>query len=318
MPTTGRAQEGREARHAGRFWEIWRRFGSNLGAKIGLGIVLAEVAIAVLAPVIAPYNPVAMDLRTARQAPSWQHLLGTDELGRDILSRIIYGCRVSLTLGVVSVGISLSVGMLVGAMAGFFGGRLDITLMRIVDVLMSFPTILLALLVVTVVGPGLYNTMLAVGVSHIPLYARLVRGLVVTLREEEFVTAARAIGAGNGRVLIHAILPNCLSPLLVQVSLNIASAILSAAALGFLGLGAQPPNPEWGAMLSKGRMYIRAAPHISVFPGVAIMLTVLAFNLIGDGLRDAMDPRMARHVKRSRGRSKMTRQEQGSRSVRDR
>lgn len=255
---------------------------------------MIEVILAVFAPLVAPYDPVKMDLWSARQPPSSEHLLGADELGRDVLSRIIYGCRISLTLGLVSVGIGLSFGMLLGGPSGYFGGRFDIIVMRFIDVLMSFPTILLAILVVTVVGPGLYNAMLAVGVAQVPLYARLIRGLILKLKEKEFVDAARALGVGNTRIIVRHILPNCLSPLLVQATLNIASAILSAAALGFLGLGAQPPTPEWGAMLSKGRLYMRVAPHIMVFPGLAIMLTVLAFNLMGDGLRDALDPRMSR------------------------
>jgi len=273
---------------------IWKRFKKNRAALIGLGLIVAEGILAVSAPVIAPHDPIRMELREARRPPSSQHLLGTDELGRDILSRIIYGCRISLTLGLVSVGIGLSFGMLLGGPSGYFGGRFDILVMRFIDVLMSFPTILLAILVVTVVGPGLYNAMLAVGVAQVPLYARLVRGLILKLKEKEFVDAARALGVSNFRIIIHHILPNCLSPLVVQATLNIASAILSAAALGFLGLGAQPPTPEWGAMLSKGRLYMRVAPHITTFPGLAIMLTVLAFNLMGDGLRDAMDPRMSR------------------------
>lgn len=273
---------------------IWRRFKKNRTAFIGLGLVIIEVILAIFAPLVAPYDPVKMDLRSARQPPSSQHLLGADELGRDVLSRIIYGCRISLTLGLVSVSIGLSFGMLLGGPSGYFGGRLDIIVMRVIDVLMSFPTILLAILVVTVVGPGLYNAMLAVGVAQVPLYARLIRGMILKLKEKDFVDAARALGVNNSRIIVHHILPNCLSPLLVQATLNIASAILSAAALGFLGLGAQPPTPEWGAMLSKGRQYMRVAPHITIFPGLAIMLTVLAFNLIGDGLRDAMDPRMSR------------------------
>jgi len=283
-----------EAKATRRSRRLWRRFTKNRAALIGLGLVIIEVILAVFAPLVAPYDPVKMDLRSARQPPSSEHLLGADELGRDVLSRIIYGCRISLTLGLVSVGIGLSFGMLLGSPSGYFGGRFDIVVMRFIDVLMSFPTILLAILVVTVVGPGLYNAMLAVGVAQIPLYARLIRGLILTLKEKEFVDAARALGVGNTRIISRHILPNCLSPLLVQVTLNIASAILSAAALGFLGLGAQPPTPEWGAMLSKGRMYMRVAPHITIFPGLAIMLTVLAFNLMGDGLRDAMDPRMSR------------------------
>ena len=285
---SGRTDSARRSRR------IWNRFKKNRAALIGLGLVIIEVILAVFAPLVAPYDPVKMDLRSARQPPSSAHLLGADELGRDVLSRIIYGCRISLTLGLVSVSIGLSFGMLLGGPSGYFGGRLDIIVMRVIDVLMSFPTILLAILVVTVVGPGLYNAMLAVGVAQVPLYARLIRGMILKLKEKDFVDAARALGVNNSRIIVHHILPNCLSPLLVQATLNIASAILSAAALGFLGLGAQPPTPEWGAMLSKGRQYMRVAPHITVFPGLAIMLTVLAFNLIGDGLRDAMDPRMSR------------------------
>lgn len=287
-------RRSRRSDSARRLRRNWNRFKKNRAALIGLGLVIVEVILAVFAPLVAPYNPVKMDLRAARQPPSSGYLLGADELGRDVLSRIIYGCRISLTLGLVSVSIGLSFGMLLGGPSGYFAGRLDIVVMRFIDVLMSFPTILLAILVVTVVGPGLYNAMLAVGVAQVPLYARLIRGLILKLKEKEFVDAARALGVSNSRIIIHHILPNCLSPLLVQATLNIASAILSAAALGFLGLGAQPPTPEWGAMLSKGRLYMRVAPHITIFPGLAIMLTVLAFNLMGDGLRDAMDPRMAR------------------------
>ncbi|MGF3499634.1 MAG: ABC transporter permease, partial [Candidatus Methanosuratincola sp.] len=226
--------------------------------------------------------------------PSWQHPLGTDELGRDILSRIIYGTRISLTIGIVSVAVGLSLGVVLGAFSGYYGGWLDILIMRFIDIMMSFPTILLAIIVVTILGPGLYNAMVAVGVAQVPLYSRLVRGMILKLKGEDYVQAARALGANNFRIVSHHILPNCISPLLVQATLNIASAILSAAALGFLGLGAQPPTPEWGTMLSKGRLYMRVAPHISIFPGLAIMMTVLAFNLFGDGLRDALDPQMGR------------------------
>lgn len=274
--------------------KAWNRFKRNRAALIGLVAVLLGVILAISASIVAPYDPVKMDLRASRQAPSSQHLLGTDELGRDILSRIMYGFRISLTIGLVSVAVGLSFGVLLGAPSGYFGGWLDIVVMRVIDVMMSFPTILLAIIVVTVLGPGLYNAMLAVGLAQVPLYSRLVRGLTLKLRGEDYVDAARALGASNSRIILRHILPNCLSPLIVQATLNIASAILSAAVLGFLGLGAEPPTPEWGAMLSSGRLYMRVAPHISVFPGLAIMATVLAFNLMGDGLRDALDPRMSR------------------------
>lgn len=272
----------------------WRQFKRNRAALLGLAVILCGIGLAIFAPLVAPYDPVKMDLKISRQPPSPQHLLGADELGRDILSRIIYGFRISLTIGVVSVAVGLSFGVLLGAPSGYYGGWLDIIVMRFIDIMMSFPTILLAILVVTILGPGLYNAMLAVGLAQVPLYSRLVRGVILKLKGEDYVQAARGLGAGHARVIFRHILPNCLSPLLVQATLNIASAILSAAVLGFLGLGAQPPTPEWGAMLSKGRLYMRAAPHISVFPGLAIMVTVLAFNLMGDGLRDALDPRMAR------------------------
>ena len=274
--------------------KAWNRFKRNRAALIGLVAVLLGVILAISASIVAPYDPVKMDLRASRQAPSSQHLLGTDELGRDILSRIMYGFRISLTIGLVSVAVGLSFGVLLGAPSGYFGGWLDIVVMRVIDVMMSFPTILLAIIVVTVLGPGLYNAMLAVGLAQVPLYSRLVRGLTLKLRGEDYVDAARALGASNSRIILRHILPNCLSPLIVQATLNIASAILSAAVLGFLGLGAEPPTPEWGAMLSSGRLYMRVAPHISIFPGLTIMATVLAFNLMGDGLRDALDPRMSR------------------------
>jgi peptide/nickel transport system permease protein len=274
--------------------KAWNRFKRNRAALIGLLAVLLGTLLAILAPIVAPYDPVKMDLAVSRQAPSLQNLLGTDELGRDILSRIIYGFRISLTIGLVSVAVGLSFGVLLGSPSGYFGGWLDIVVMRTIDVMMSFPTILLAIIVVTVLGPGLYNAMLAVGLAQVPLYSRLVRGLTLKLKGEDYVDAARALGASHSRIILRHILPNCLSPLIVQATLNIASAILSAAVLGFLGLGAEPPTPEWGAMLSSGRLYMRVAPHISIFPGLAIMVTVLAFNLMGDGLRDALDPRMSR------------------------
>jgi len=287
-------QQGKRESGYSHFRRAWRQFKRNRIAVIGLVLIFLDAAMAIFAPLIAPYDPVEMNLSISRQPPSLQHLLGTDELGRDILSRIIYGFRISLTIGIVSVGVGLSFGLLLGTPSGYYGGWLDIVTMRFIDVMMSFPTILLAIMVVTILGPGLYNAMLAVGLAQVPLYSRLVRGVILKLKGEDYVHAARALGATNFRVLFRHILPNCLSPLLVQATLNIASAILSAAALGYLGLGAQPPTPEWGAMLSKGRLYMRVAPHICVFPGIAIMVTVLAFNLLGDGLRDALDPRMSR------------------------
>jgi len=266
----------------------------NRSAKAGMAIVLLAVVTASFAPLIAPYDPLKANLREMLRPPSLRHPLGTDELGRDILSRIIYGSRISLTLGVVSVGIGLMGGLPLGAVGAYYGGAADLVIMRFIDILLAFPAILLAIVVVSILGPGLYNAMIAVGVAQLPIYARLIRSVVLSIKEKDFVEAARALGAGDSWILFRHIVPNAMAPIIVQATLNIASAILSAAALGFLGLGAQPPTPEWGTMLSKGRVYLRVAPHVTTFPGLAILLTVLGFNLLGDGLRDALDPRMVR------------------------
>jgi len=266
----------------------------NRTAKAGFTIMTMTVIIAVFAPLIAPHNPIQADLRRIARPPSLEHLLGTDELGRDILSRIIYGSRISLTLGIVSVGIGLFGGVPLGAIGAYWGGWVDLVIMRFIDILLAFPAILLAIAIVSILGPGLYNAMIAVGVAQLPVYARLIRGLILSIKEKEFVEAARALGASDLRIITRHVIPNSLAPIIVQSTLNIATAILSAAALGFLGLGAQPPTPEWGTMLSRGRLYLRVAPHITTFPGLAIVITVLGFNLLGDGLRDALDPRMVR------------------------
>ena len=232
-----------------------------------------------------------MQLGASLASPSRVHPFGTDSLGRDVLSQTIYGARVSLTIGFVSVGLALLGGVPLGALSGYAGGWLDRVAMRGVDVLVSFPTILLAIIVITIFGPGLVNAMIAIGIAQIPLYARLVRGAVLRVKALDYVAAARAVGSGDGRILWRHVLPNCLAPVLVQSTLFFATAILSAAYLGFLGLGAQPPTPEWGTMLSKARDFLRVAPHVSVFAGLTIMLTVLGLNLLGDGLRDVLDPR---------------------------
>lgn len=270
-----------------------RTFLRNRAAKAGLVILLLLALTALFADRVAPFEPLAADLNQMLQRPSRAHPLGTDELGRDLLSRIIFGARISLTLGFVSVGIGLLTGTALGAVGTYHGGWMDLVSMRFVDMLLSFPPVLLAIAIVAAMGPSLYNAMIAIGVAQMPVYARLVRSLVLSLKEHQFVEAARALGARDSRILLRHILPNCLSPLIVQSTLQVASAILSAAALGFLGLGAQPPTPEWGAMLSKGRLYLRVSPYLTAFPGLAIFVTVLGFNLFGDGLRDALDPRMA-------------------------
>ncbi len=282
--------------HKPGLWEsrALRTLFRNRSAKAGMAIVLLAIFTASFAPLIAPYDPLKANLREMLQPPSLRHPLGTDELGRDILSRIIYGSRISLTLGVVSVGIGLMGGLPLGAVGAYYGGAADLIIMRFIDILLAFPAILLAIVVVSILGPGLYNAMIAVGVAQLPIYARLIRSVVLSIKEKDFVEAARALGAGDSWILFRHIVPNAMAPIIVQATLNIASAILSAAALGFLGLGAQPPTPEWGTMLSKGRVYLRVAPHVTTFPGLAILLTVLGFNLLGDGLRDALDPRMVR------------------------
>ncbi|OPZ56907.1 MAG: Glutathione transport system permease protein GsiD [Synergistetes bacterium ADurb.Bin520] len=230
----------------------------------------------------------------AFEPPSAQFWLGTDEFGRDILSRIIYGARISLMVGFISVGIAMCVGGVLGAVAGYYGGRTDNLIMRAMDILLSIPSILLAIAIAASLGPGLFNLMIAVGIAAIPQYARIVRGSVLSIRGQEFVEAARAVGSSDARIIFKHILPNCMAPIIVQGTLGVATAILVAAGLSFIGLGTQPPIPEWGAMLSGGRSYIRDYPYMTLFPGIAIMLTILALNFVGDGLRDALDPKLKR------------------------
>ena len=267
-----------------------RRLARHGGARFGAAVVVVFAVVALLAPWVAPYDPEAIALGTNLQGPSRVHLFGTDSLGRDVLSRTIWGARISLTIGFVSVGLAMVGGVPLGALSAWRSGWPDRLVMRAVDVLLSFPTILLAIVVITIFGPGLGNAMLAIGVAQVPLYARLTRAAVLRVKTQPFVEAARAAGAGEWRLLLRHALPNCLPPLLVQSTLMFATAILSAAYLGFLGLGAQPPTPEWGTMLAKARDFLRTAPHVSIFPGLTIMLTVLGLNLLGDGLRDVLDP----------------------------
>ncbi|MCS7240288.1 MAG: ABC transporter permease [Candidatus Bipolaricaulota bacterium] len=261
-------------------------------AVFGACVILVFVVFAVFAPQIASHDPYKFSLAKKLKPPSVLHPFGTDELGRDMFARIVFGTRVSLMMAVISVAIGLIVGVPVGAFSGFYGGLLDLFVQRLVDILLAFPGILLAIVVVAILGPGLWNAMLAVGISFVPTYVRVVRGSVLEIREKEFVEAARALGAGNVTIIWRHILRNCLAPIIVLSTLQLASAILWASGLGYLGLGAQPPTPEWGTMLGRSQVYIRVAPHVAVFPGLAIALSVLGFNLLGDGLRDALDPRL--------------------------
>lgn len=274
----------------------WRRFirlfTQNRAALVGSTLVAAFLMLALVGAVATPHDPNAPILGARLQRPSLSHPMGTDELGRDIFSRIAVGARYSLFIGVSAVAVAFLIGVAGGIVAGYRGGWWDIGLMRLVDVLLTLPTIVLAIAIVSVLGAGISSVVIAVGITSIPTFARLARAVVLTLREQDFIAAARVIGAGDLRIMARHLLPNALAPLIVQVSLGIGAAILTAAALGFLGLGVQPPAPEWGAMLSRGRTFISSAPHMVFFPGLAIALVVLGLNLFGDGLRDALDPRM--------------------------
>ncbi|QKJ23418.1 ABC transporter permease [Poseidonibacter lekithochrous] len=278
--------------------EFYKQFRKNKSALIGLYIVAILILCALLAPVLAPYDPLIQNLENRLIPPFWAeggsfaHILGTDDFGRDLLSRIIYGARISLMIGVVSVGISLFFGLIMGACAGYFGGKVDIIIMRVVDIMLSIPAILLAIVIVSILGPDLMNAMIAIGIVGVPTFARIVRASVLAEKEKEYVVASRINGSGNFRLISKVILPNCTTPIIVQATMGFASAVLEAAGLSFLGLGAQPPTPEWGAMLADSLQFITTASWMIVFPGIAIFLTVMGFNLVGDGLMDVLDPKM--------------------------
>ncbi|HOX30842.1 MAG TPA: ABC transporter permease [Spirochaetales bacterium] len=282
------ARRGRK----GRVLEVWRRLKRNRLAMAGLAILAVLFLTALLADLVAPFPSDKQDLENTFSFPSRAHLFGTDEFGRDILSRVIHGSRISLSVGFLAVGFSVVIGGAIGAVAGFYGKRIDNVLMRFMDVLMSIPQILLAISIVAALGPGLWNLMIAVGISSIPGYARIVRASVLSIKDREYIEAARAAGSGDARIIFRHIVPNCLAPIIVQSTLGVATAILTAAGLSFIGLGIQPPTPEWGAMLSGGRGYIRDYWYMTLFPGLAIVFTILGLNVLGDGLRDALDPRL--------------------------
>src|SRR5918995_313615 len=278
--------------------DFQRVFFSNRLAVFGTVVLSVFILMAVFAPLIAPYDPLAQDLVNKFAGPSREHLMGQDELGRDILSRVIYGARISLTAGLAAVAIATTLGTLVGLVAGFFGGWADSILMRLMDILLAFPSILLAIVIVSILGPSLANAMLAIGVVFVPQIARVVRSSVISVRERDYIEAERALGAGNVQIILSGVLPNSLAPLIVQATLTLATAILDVAALSFLGLGARAPSPEWGAMLTdafrSGFGVFVTGQHAIIFPGIAIALCVLSVNFIGDGLRDALDPRRRR------------------------
>ena len=280
--------------------EFWTAFSANRGAVIGLATIVFLLLVALFAPWIAPHAPNETNSAVFLLPPAWQqggsmsYLLGTDAIGRDILSRLMHGARLSLSIGVAVVAISVVAGVVLGLIAGFFRGVLEIAIMRLMDIVLTLPSLLLAIVIVAILGPGLVNAMLAVAVVLLPHYVRITRAAVIAEVSRDYVTAARVSGAGTLRLMFSEVLPNCAAPLIVQASLGISTAILDAAALGFLGLGAQPPSPEWGTMLADAREFVLRAWWVVTFPGLAILAAVLAFNLLGDGLRDALDPKLKR------------------------
>jgi len=280
--------------------EVWSAVLANRLALGGLAVLAVLALAAVVGPSVAPFGANEQAILDRFEGPSWRHWFGTDDLGRDVFSRVLIAARGSLQVGVISVGIALGLGVPIGMVAGYYGGIADSALMRLMDIVFSFPAILLAIAIVAVRGPGLTNAMIAIGIVYMPIFARIARGSVIAVRSEVYVRAARSIGATDGRILRRHVLPNIVAPIIVQTSLSLAFAILSEAALSFLGLGVQPPQPSWGRMLADGRGFIRQAPWLGIFPGLAILGTVMSFNLVGDGLRDALDPRQ-KSVIESRG-----------------
>lgn len=272
---------------------VWQRLRKNKMAMIGLAITITLILIAIFAPLIAPYDPYTVDWSQSLQAPGeGNHLLGTDQLGRDIFSRLIYGSRISLRVGIITQLISMTIGIIMGALAGYYGGKIDELISYLINLFFAFPSLLFAIAIMATLGPGLNNIFIALGVVGWPGLARIVRGQVMQLKGEEYVEAIKALGGNDYKIIFRHILPNCLAAIIVTVTLGVASAILSEAGLSFLGLGAQPPEPSWGLMLSMGRTYVTTKTWLTIYPGLAIMLTILGLNLLGDGLRDALDPRM--------------------------
>lgn len=278
--------------------EFYKQFKKNKSALFGAYIVLGLILCAIFAPVLTQYDPLIQNLDSRLIPPMWSeggsfaNILGTDDFGRDVLTRIVYGARISLIIGIISVSISMLFGILMGAFAGYFGGLTDLIIMRIVDIMLSIPAILLAIVIVSILGPDLFNAMIAIGIVGIPTFARIVRSSVLAEKEKEYVIASKVNGSSELRLILKVVLPNCTTPIIVQATMGFASAVLEAAGLSFLGLGAQPPTPEWGAMLADSLQFITTASWMIIYPGIAIFLTVMGFNLVGDGLMDVLDPKL--------------------------
>jgi ABC-type dipeptide/oligopeptide/nickel transport system permease subunit len=274
------------------YLRLWRRFRRNKGAVFGLGVFLAIVFMALFADIISPYDPLAQNYARIMEGPSVDHWLGTDSFGRDMLSRIIYGARIALIVGILAVLLALAVGVTLGLISGYYGGVIDTVIMRVMDGLFAFPILILAIALMAVMGFGVRNVIIAVAVVSIAPFARVTRGDVLAVREEPYIEAARLAGISNAAIIFRHVLPNVLAPIIVQGALRVSAAIITEAGLSFLGLGPQPPTPVWGSMIAEGRNFIILAPHISTFPGIALMLAVVGLNLFGDGLRDTLDPRL--------------------------
>ena len=280
------------AKKRSRVAETWRRLKKNKVAMVSLAVLIAIILVSVLAPIIAPYDYAETDKQNTLAGPSKNHWLGTDRLGRDILSRLIWGGRQSLQMGIIAVLIAAVVGVIIGSIAGYFGGWLDNLLMRLLDIYQSIPMMLLCITFAAILGPSLRNAIIAIGISMIPAFARMMRASILTVRESEYIEAAVCCNATNRMIIMKNIIPNAISPIIVNITMSIGGAVLSGAGLSFIGLGVEAPMAEWGAMISDARNYIRSYPTLALYPGICIMITVLAFNLLGDGLRDALDPRL--------------------------
>jgi peptide/nickel transport system permease protein len=282
----------KKTRKKSKLKDLWRRLKKNKLAVVGLIVLILIILAAILAPILAPHDYAAQNSKASYAGPSAAHLLGADKLGRDLLSRLIYGARASLAMGAISVAIAALIGITIGAIAGFFGGWTDNIAMRFLDIYQSIPMLLLCVTLAAILGPSLQNAIIALGVCSVPGYARLMRASVLTVREKEFIESARAVNASNTRIILQHILPNSMAPLIVEITMGIGSCILAGSLLSFVGIGVQPPTPEWGTMIAEGRNAMRQHPTLALYPGICVMLSVLACNLLGDGLRDALDPRL--------------------------